>query len=167
MKPQKSFRKILGAGALSLSAMTNIVGVANAAQVTDYLQVTLTIVGSCTVNGGTLDFGQLSELTTAHDAESTFTVKCTNTLPYDIALGAGLHSQGNQRRLERNGSYLNYDLYSDGARTQAWGDTWNTNTKSGIGSGADQTHSVYGQLPAQSLPTFGQFNDTVLITVKY
>lgn len=101
---------------------------------------------------------------------STISVTCTNTTPYTVGLGPGTASGATVTTREMTGpssAVLAYDLYSDAADTTNWGDTTSTNEVSGTGTGSAQTLTVYGVVPAASLPTPGSYADTITVTVTY
>jgi spore coat protein U-like protein len=56
--------------------------------------VTGTVITNCNVNGGTLDFGTTSYLTSNIDATATITVQCTNTTPYSLGINNGANASG-------------------------------------------------------------------------
>jgi spore coat protein U-like protein len=72
-------------------------------------------------------------------------------------------------------SFINYNLYTDAARTSAWttatSSTTCTSTNScylGTGNGSAQSIPVYGQVPAVgSAPTASTYSDTVTMTITY
>jgi spore coat protein U-like protein len=51
--------------------------------------------------------------------------------------------------------------------TSNWGQTVGTDTVSSTGTGAVQSFTVYGQVPAQSTPAPGAYSDTITVTVTY
>jgi spore coat protein U-like protein len=64
---------------------------------------------------------------------------------------------------------VTYGLYKDVAFSQAWGDvsqgpSW---VQSGVGTGAQQSYTAYGRVPAQTTPSPGLYADTVVATVTY
>jgi len=63
---------------------------------------------------------------------------------------------------------LEYNLYTDAGRTTVWGDgTASSVTAAGTGSGAQQSLTVYGRIPAsQSVPA-GSYSDTVTATINF
>ncbi len=66
------------------------------------------------------------------------------------------------------GQYLTYTLYSNAGRTTTWGDGTTYGAQvSGTGSGANQSLTVYGRVPASQSPTPGSFTDTVVVTLSY
>jgi spore coat protein U-like protein len=64
-------------------------------------------------------------------------------------------------------NFINYALYRDSARTANWGNTVGTDTVSGTGTGANQSLTVYGRVPAQTTPVAGTYTDTIVVTVTY
>jgi spore coat protein U-like protein len=140
--------------------------------------VTGTVITNCNVSAATLDFGSSPSTIAANiDATSTVTVQCTNTTPYSIGLGNGINASGSQRRLQlgATGNYLNYGLYTDAARLNAWAATASTTSCTagastcylGTGTGSNQNITVYGRIPSQTAPVVGTFTDTVVVTVTY
>src|SRR5438067_1539935 len=132
---------IIGVGAAATVAA--LATAAYAGTATGTLNVTLTITATCTVrNTPTLAFGSVGLLTSNTDAQTDIAVQCTNTTPYDIALGQGANgSSVTTRQMLGTGgspSSVNYSLYRDAARTQNWGETIGTDVVHAIGNGLDQ-----------------------------
>ena len=66
------------------------------------------------------------------------------------------------------GGAVNYQLYTDSARSIPWGDgTAGTSMVTGTGSGNAQTINVYGQVPAQATPAPGSYSDTITATIVF
>lgn len=137
--------------------------------------VNATVVGTCTVSGSLLNFGSSINPLTATpplDATSTLTVQCTNTTPYSVALDAGSHAGGSANfgaRAMLNGlSTLGYQLYSDSTRAVVWGDgSGGSLPVLGVGSGSNQSLTIYGRLPSLSGAIPGTYSDTVTVTISY
>src|SRR5579875_1552544 len=120
---------------------------AHAGTSTATMPVTITIQNACNVSSvapTTLNFGTQGPLTSAVNQTSTITVICTKSAPYNIGLDAGGSGNINARTMV-NGS----------------------NTVTGTGTGSAQAYTVYGQVPAQTTPPAGVYNDTVNVTVTY
>ena len=49
----------------------------------------------------------------------------------------------------------------------AWGQTLNTDTVNGVGSGSVATLTIYGRIPAQVSQPPGVYTDTVQVTLTY
>ena len=62
---------------------------------------------------------------------------------------------------------LNYALYQDVGRATLWGQTIGTDTVAGTGSGATQTLTVYGRIPALQGSAAGAYTDTITVTLTY
>jgi spore coat protein U-like protein len=141
-----------------------------AATVTTTFTAQITIASSCTIdNAAALSFGTQGVLAANIDQTSTIQVTCTNLAPYNIGLDAGTGTGASVavRKMTSGGVTVNYTLYSDTGRTTVWGNTIGTDTVSGTGTGASQTYTVYGRVPAQATPAPGTYTDTVTVTVTY
>jgi spore coat protein U-like protein len=145
-------------------------GTSHAASTTSTFAVQATIAATCTINSAsTLNFGTLGVLASNTDQTSTIQVACTNTTPYNIGLDAGTGSGATVavRKLTSGGATVNYSLYSDAGRATVWGTTIGTDTVAATGSGAAQSYTVYGRIPAQTTPAPGNYADTITVTVTY
>ncbi len=157
----KMLHKLILAGAMAGMAAV----AAEAGTASSQFNAQITIQADCTVSSpNALDFGLHGLLSADVDAQMDFTVTCTNSTPYTIALNDGANASGSQNRMANGGEYVNYETYSDAARSNVWD---SSNTVSGTGTGAAVTHTVYGRVPAQNTPTPGTYTDTVTITVSY
>ena len=137
-----------------------------------------TISSSCNVSASTLNFGSSpNSIASNIDSSATITAQCTNTTPYSIGLDNGINASGSQRRMQlgATGNYVNYDLYTDLARSHAWTTTTSTTSCTagastcdlGTGTGSNQIYTVYGRVPTQTAPSSGTYNDTVVVTVTF
>jgi spore coat protein U-like protein len=129
-----------------------------------------TVPPYCKLAGATdLDFGTVPGLIgTAIDKVSTISMNCTARTSWQLGLDYGQHALGAQRRMLRGaGGTINYGLYSDSARSVAWGNTLGTDTVTGSGSGTSQSATVYGRVPAQAAVPAGSYADIVTVTVTY
>ena len=131
--------------------------------------VTGTIISTCNAATATnLSFPQSSILSSNVDATSSLSVVCTKGTPYNIRLDNGLTGTGpTQRKMSFSGSSVTYGLYTNSARTSAWGSTDGTNTNGGTGTAAAQNYTVYGRVPPQVTPRPGTYSDTVTATVSF
>lgn len=118
------------------------------------------------------------------DSSATVQVRCTPAylllacrVPYTLSLSAGQAPTGSSRQLSAGLGLLRYDLYSDAARTVAWGDGGASGaTVSGtITTGllgllclqGSRNHTVYGRIPAAQNVPVGAYQDQVVLTVTY
>ncbi|MFY8114197.1 MAG: spore coat U domain-containing protein [Rhabdaerophilum sp.] len=147
-----------------------IVPATHAATATGTLNLSITIIASCTVSAPTaINFGSVGSIPANIDQTSTFNVTCSNTTPYTISLGLGGGTGATvaSRKMMSGANLVNYTLYRDAARTQVWGVTTGTDTVAGTGNGAAQAQTIYARVPAQATPALGTYNDAVTITVTY
>lgn len=138
---------------------------------TDSFQVTATVVASCDVVASALAFGNYDPVTASNlDAETTFSVVCTNGTPYNVgmSLGSGAGASMATRRMTRSGGAqtLNYVLYQDNQRSVLWGNT-GTDRQAGTGAGTPDTIHLYGRVPMQQAAPAGSYSDTIVITVSW
>lgn len=142
------------------------------------MTVQMTITASCTINATTLDFGTNAgtSLVAANiDASTSASVTCTNGSPYAISMDNGANVSGAQRRMKSGANFVNYNLFVDSGRSNAWTTASSNSTCSsanscylGTGSGAAQSIPIYGRVPAiGSAPATGSYSDTVTMTITY
>jgi len=96
-------------------------------------------------------------------------VTCTLGTPYNVALDGGtVTGDPLDRKMQRVGgtATIGYQLFQDHTRTQPWGNTPGS-VLEGIGSGAVQSISIHGWIPAHSVTAIGTYQDLVTVTVEY
>lgn len=151
-------------------------GLSNAATQTANLDVSATVSASCTISTAAVAFGTydpvVTNATSALDATGTVTTTCTNGSSVTILLGQGANADSGStdaapaRRMISGTDYLNYQLYSDTARTVVWGNDATTDVAE-TGTGTAVSTTVYGSVPAgQNVPA-GSYTDTVVATVSF
>ena len=133
--------------------------------------VSATVVPSCFVSATDLDFGMDSLLSGNVDQTSTVSVTCAAGQAYSLRLNQGTTTGGTTTtRLMKHVSSsatIPYQLFSNAARTQNWGNAAGTGVN-GTGTGSAVDHTVYGRVPAQAVaPQAGAYSDTVTVTVVY
>jgi spore coat protein U-like protein len=166
--------------ALAIAACVYLSGSvsAQAGTSTANLTVQITITASCTINAATLDFGSNPGTTlvaTNIDASTTVSVTCTSGSPYSIGMDNGANVSGTQRRMKTGANFLNYNLYVDAGRTNAWTTAASNSTCTtanscalGTGNGSAQSVSIYGRVPSiGTAPPTGAYSDTVVMTITY
>ena len=167
---------IRNAFAAALAAWLALGGASvHAGTATGSITVSATVVSSCIVSGATLNFGAAIDPTSASvpiDSSTSITVVCTATTPYAVALNAGVNAGGASNfgaRAVKNGlKSLGYQLYADALHTTVWGDgTSASATQPGVGTGSNQSLTVYGRLPSVTGAIPGTYTDTVTVTVTY
>ncbi|MGB2247121.1 MAG: Csu type fimbrial protein [Alcanivorax sediminis] len=165
-------KKSLSLAALS-AAMLSAPLASQAATATGTFDVLLTLIGSCTVSQvNNVDFGTQTEAavnTGGITAAATLGVTCSNNTAYTVGLSG---TNGARFMTSANGSSVEYELFqTDG--TTAWD---STNTEANTGSSAEQTYTVNGNIPAQTMTlnaadapdgTGIALSDTVTVTVTF
>ena len=131
-------------------------------------QATATVLKSCNVSAGNLDFGGVGDLNALVDGQSTLSVQCSRGTGYTVALDGGLSgaTSPTARTMTMSGKAVTYGLYQDGARATPWGTQANA-TLGGTGTAATQAIPVYGRVPIQPTPPIGTYSDTVVVSVTY
>ncbi|CAB3971748.1 MULTISPECIES: spore coat U domain-containing protein [Burkholderia] len=174
-----SLRRLRSAAvAVGLSAMPALhpVGAAvySNGTATATFTVTLTIQANCTIAANPLAFGSTGVLASALNQQTTLSVTCSNTTPYNVGLDAGSVSGSTvaSRLLAgtatgNTGTTVGFQLYQDAGHTTVWGNTQGTNTVGGTGSGSAQSINVYGQVAAQATPQPDTYQSTVTATVYF
>jgi spore coat protein U domain-containing protein, fimbrial subunit CupE1/2/3/6 len=145
------------------------------------LPISATVAVVCTVSASPINFGNVDG-TTQVNATGDVTVNCPVNMAYSIALDGGLHEFD-------AGDGINYfRALGSGTTSQAvayyllqpdnsteWGDSDHANTYppgsslGDTGNGSNQTHTVNGVAPIQSIYVPGGtiVSDTVTVTVYY
>lgn len=130
--------------------------------------VTANVPAVCTVNADPLDFGSVIGLLSSNvNGSSAIHVQCVKHTAYKIGLDNGLHANGNIRRMQGPGGHIQYELYSNNARTKRWGNTPGIDTVDRNGTGNVQNRIVYGRVPPQATPSAGAYSDTITVSVTY
>jgi spore coat protein U-like protein len=151
-------------------ALGMVLGAPAAHAQTANLQVTSSVVGSCTLSGGTLAFGTYVQAqTTPKDAQGTISLNCPAGINVTINMNQGGNPGGSGSRNMTGGAQsLNYQLYRDTTRSQVWG----TGTGAAGGKSVNptvagpQTHEVYGRIAPDQSPSFtGNYTDTVVVSL--
>ncbi len=138
---------------------------AKAGTETAVLNVTATVLSSCTIEGGTLDFGQYVTGQTG-DLDGVGEITLTNCQgQVTIAMDGGTAGSVSARKMANAGNTLDYQLYRDPSRSQVWGEGGQAFLGQILASQA--TLQVFGRIPGgQSVPP-GVYTDTVNITLTF
>jgi spore coat protein U-like protein len=107
--------------------------------------------------------------TVANTATSTITVNCTNNDVYQVGLGAGdsgVETARYMKGINTPANHLTYGLYNNAGMTVNWGQTTGGQV-AGVGNGANQVLTVYGNIPIQGSPGTDNYSDTITVTLTY
>lgn len=167
------FIKVMSAFSMTALCVTAAPAAPAASPLNESMNVRIQIVADCTMAApADLDFGAPGLLTAERIATTNLSVTCTNTTPYQVALGEGAHYDltVTRRRMAGGSSeFVAYDLCRDQGCTQLWGATTGAggDVQARTGNGAPQVVTVYGRVPAQDTPSPGNYTDVVSVTVTY
>jgi spore coat protein U-like protein len=133
-------------------------------------RVTARVDAVCAVTATDLAFGTYtSQAGTPLQGTTLLRATCTPGTTYNVGLNEGTSSGAtvNQRKMASGANSLNYQLYSDSARSTIWGNTTGTDTVTGAGTGLAVDHTVFGAVPAAQLVPAGDYADTITVRVYY
>jgi spore coat protein U-like protein len=152
--------------------VTDAPGGSSFATTTTTFNTTASVAAQCNVSAGNLAFGAVNPLSSQVDATTTITVNCTKNSPYTVGLNAGVTAGATiAQRLMANGpDTMQYNLYTDAARSNIWGNSsgsWVSST--GAGLGIAQTLTVYGRVASgQTNLAVGNYQEnTITVTATY
>jgi spore coat protein U-like protein len=134
---------------------------------TTQFTLTVSIQAACTISANPLSFGNYTGAQLR--STTTLSITCTNLAPYTVGLNAGTTTGAtvtNRMMTGPSGATLNYSLFSNSGYTTNWGNSTGS-WVSGTGTGAAQTLTVYGQIPANQRTWSGRYTDTITATITY
>ncbi|MBW9064460.1 spore coat U domain-containing protein [Rhizobium herbae] len=132
--------------------------------------VQITITSACSLSASDLVFPTTGLLASDVAGSTSLGVTCTNTTPYSIGIDKGVNGASVTSREMIGGpssELVSYQLCQDSACATNWGNTIGSDTVSGTGTGAAQSVTVYGLVPAQTTPAPGVYTDTVQVQLTY
>jgi len=162
--------KLAVAGTLAMAAVT--AGAAKSPATTT-LNVSANVASNCLVTAQPLDFADYDGSAPV-EGSADLSVRCSNGTLYTISLGKGDNGSIAKRQLKSGSNLLEYNLYTEAARSTIWGETLGVDTVGGKGKGMSTNqankHTVYGTIfntvANQDVPT-GLYTDSVAVTVAY
>lgn len=126
------------------------------------------VVRSCNLSALPMMFGSISILLPDASVQTPIYVECTPNTTYTVAIDNGQNFNG-QRRMVRIGPgigrYLNYEIYSDAARTQRWGTNAAQSVTRVAPANGKTTLYAYGR--TTGFIVAGPYEDTVTITIAF
>jgi spore coat protein U domain-containing protein, fimbrial subunit CupE1/2/3/6 len=139
---------------------------------TSGMPVRIEILASCNVAASDLDFGAYNpSAAAAAQGQSTIQLQCAPGVIAEVSLDAGTAPGANttRRKLssESGADRLDYGLYQDAGRSQHWGDTSEVDTRQVLTTGASQTVTIYGEIPARQTPRGGTYSDVITVRVQF
>lgn len=131
------------------------------------MTVLTTVLASATVTAVAPVFANYDPTASTAATETTpgiVTVVATSGTGYTLSLSSANASSGQFQMKDTAGDALQYNLYSNAARTALWD---SSNTVSKTGSALPQITNVYGSIPASQTAPAGAYTDTVTVTATF
>jgi spore coat protein U-like protein len=138
---------------------------AEAGTATATLTVTANVRSGCSIENGSLDFGDYTAGQSA-DLLGSGTIRirnCPGTVT--IELDGGRSGNVRNRQLASGADRLNYQLFKDTARQQVWGTGADAFTMQILQS--DAPIQVFGRIPGGQRVPAGTYSDSVTITMTF
>lgn len=161
---------LLISGWVALLGLTITAAYGQSTVITDQLTVRAEVAASCSLDGGTLDFGTYTaEQTAPLKASTTIGYRCPERLSIRIELDPGRNPSNGNRAMALDGDggeVLGYELYQDAAHKVPWGGAGHPGEPLEIASTRSQERiDVHGAIfPGQS-PAPGTYGDVVRINL--
>lgn len=143
---------------------------AQSQEVSTTFRVSARVEAVCEVTASDLAFGTYTaQAGTPLQGTTLLRATCTPDTNYNIGLNEGTSPGAtvNQRKMVAGARTLDYQLYSDSARSTIWGNTTGTDTVTGVGTGLAVDHTVFGAVPAAQVVPAGDYQDTVTVRIYY
>jgi spore coat protein U-like protein len=125
----------------------------------------------CAVSGGSIAFGNLLAFdhSAALNGSGDFSVTCTASVPYSLALDNGFGPSIGARVMTvlGSGATIRYQLYQDAGHSTVFGDGTSGPSRDGVGTGVLQSIEVYGQIPTQNISAAGAYSDSINVTAVF
>lgn len=131
------------------------------------LNISATIMPTCTLSVRDLNFGSVSDLNVDLSATSTLSVACSRGADYTVSLSHGVYTSGYWRAMKRDGGHDNvfYQLYQEATHNTPWLE--GHGAQRATGTGQEQRFTLYAQVPKQRTPPVGMYRDTVIVVVSF
>lgn len=97
---------------------------------------------------------------------ATVTANCSYGYGYVVGLGQGISGIDNARTMTAGAINLNYGMYQNASHTVNWGANNGVNTENATGTGANQTFTIYGQVPAGQYVAPGAYTDSPIAYIQ-
>jgi spore coat protein U-like protein len=145
---------------------------AAAATTTTTFTVTALVQTNCSVTADNLNFGGYTGVLL--NGTTTLTATCSNGTPFNLGLDAGTATGATVTtrsmqgpNIRSGGDLLGYHLFQDASHSINWGNTVGTDTVASTGTGAAQTFTVFGQIPAGQFVAAGAYQDLITVTLTF
>jgi spore coat protein U-like protein len=154
-----------------VAALVSIATDSLAATATGTMPISAGIGTTCTVASSGFSLGSYPNTSAVINQQVGAFVTCSNGLPYTIDLDGGQSPTSDKtfRQFSNvNGNRFTYNIYKDSSHTQVWGSTMVGGSAAGFtGTGAQVFLPAFLQIPVQTTPPSGIYNDTITITATF
>ena len=134
------------------------------------LAVTARLEESCKVTAPDLALGKYTAQRGApSQAKLALSVTCTPDTTYSVGVNKGTThgATGGQQKVASGAQDSNNRRYSDSARSAIPGNTIGTENVTGVGTGMEVNHTLFGGIPASQVVQGGDYADTITVRVHY
>ncbi|MDB5986023.1 MAG: pilus biosis protein [Nevskia sp.] len=166
-------RTLLAIATGSIAALAVLPALASTDKTATF-NVTLSVSSDCSISATDLAFGVAdSTLATAPINHNTnLTVTCTTGTGYTLSLDAGSVGTSTIAARQMAGvtatNKVRYQLYTNSPGGTVWGDgTGGSGTVPGTGNGSAQSITIYGQVPAQTIPPVDSYSSVETATITF
>ncbi|WWP00880.1 MAG: spore coat U domain-containing protein [Candidatus Dasytiphilus stammeri] len=134
------------------------------------LSVHAQIISSCHTVGnivGKLDFGLYYFINLYNiKNNAALRITCDPGINYQILLGPGQSGNSMQRYLSNHtsGEKIKYNIYMDAQYQTIWDDIKGLTL---VSNGQEKSIPIYGLIPAQDTPLFGEYTDLIRVTIQW
>jgi spore coat protein U-like protein len=172
---QQPSRRLRGAGRVGRRACLAVVAL--------LISLDAAAAIDCTVSTVGVAFGEYDPLSpTPTDSTGDVTIVCVyisggaQQVSYSVQLSSGSSGSYLQRQMQAAPSVLRYNLFTDAARSAVWGDGSGGTTVAngsvtigpGVGNGRrEDARSIYGRIPARQDALFGNYADSIIVTLVF
>jgi len=127
---------------------------------------------SCTISATSVNFGNYNVFAgAALDSTGTISYRCNAAAAnITIALSRGTSSTYTPRTMALSGEIMNYNLYTNAARTTIWGDGTGGTAVHFQGNPPNNSNvnvTIFGRIPAGQDVRAGSFTDTISATINF
>jgi spore coat protein U-like protein len=136
------------------------------------MPVTIEIAASCRLSASDLEFGAYRpDAPSPALGQTAIELLCATGITAELLLDAGTGTLRNTRRRQMTQDSgtdrMDYELYQDAGRTTHWGDRSGRDTLEVLTTGAPQTVTVYGEIPAGQRVRQGTYSDVITVQLVF
>jgi spore coat protein U-like protein len=162
------------ANRISYTFGINISKIRSRLKIISTLAITLQIgpvLADCTFTGVSgINFGQYSALDIAanNTGVGSISISCHGLGPQRvIGLSTGQSNNFDARIMTSGANQINYNLYTNSARTLIWGDGNGASKSISVSDSVLTTLNIFGQIPANQDASVGQYSDSIIVTIDF